>query len=37
MIKKPRLVSVFLVRIKEHRFLTSKNLRADLSKFLAEI
>ena len=24
-------------RIKEHRFLTSKNLRADLSKFLTEI
>ena len=26
--------SGFVVRIKEHRFLTSKNLRADLSKFL---
>ena len=29
--------SGFVVRIKEGRFLTSKNLRADLSKFLAEI
>ncbi|WP_288961695.1 hypothetical protein [uncultured Peptoniphilus sp.] len=29
--------SGFVVRIKEHRFLTSKNLRADLSEFLAEI
>ena len=27
----------FVVRIKEHRFLTIKNLRADLSKFLGEI